>query len=147
MLAMRRYVLTTLIASALFVPTVLIAQTTNYVPLADYSGTPIGSVYGAGGQQTLPQYVRTLFAIALSAGAILAVIRLVWAGYKYMGTDMWSQKGEAKAIIKDVVFGMLLLLGTYLILYQINPCILNLDILQSFGSGGQACSYAQNGAF
>lgn len=114
----------------------------KFVPLACYKNTPLDNVYDS--NASLPKYIGSLFAIALSAGAILAVIRLVWAGYHYMGSDMWSSKDKAKTIINDVIWGMLLLLGTYLILYQINPCILNLDILQSFGNG-QTCSYVNGG--
>ncbi|HEY4487290.1 MAG TPA: hypothetical protein VI483_00830 [Candidatus Paceibacterota bacterium] len=112
----------------------------NFVSLACYKGTPLADVYQS---NSLPKFLSALFTVALSVGGIIAVIRLVVAGYHYMGSDMWSSKGKAKEIIQDVVFGLLLLLGTYLILYQINPCILNLDILQGF-RGGQTCNYASS---
>lgn len=115
----------------------------NFVPLACYRGTPLQEVYQS---NSLPKLLSGLFTVALSVGGIVAVIRLVIAGYHYMGSDMWSSKGKAKEIIQDVVFGLLLLLGTYLILYQINPCILNLDILQGF-KGGQTCNYGSSGIF
>ena len=58
----------------------------------------------------------------------------MFAGFLYMGSDFWDKKNQAKEIIQDVVLGLLLLLGTYLILAQINPEILNLNILKSFSS-------------
>ncbi len=60
-----------------------------------------------------------------------AVLRLVYAGYMYMGSDMWSSKGKAREIIRDTTLGILLLLAIWLILFQINPNILNLNILQN----------------
>ena len=128
------------LAFAFALPTLAVAAdpTTNFVPLASYNNTPLQSVYSS---PSLASYISGLFTMALSLGAILAVVRLVWAGYNYMGSDMWSSKQKARDIIVDVVWGMMLLLGTYLILYQINPCILNLSILQTFGSGGSTCSY------
>ena len=108
----------------------------KFVPLACYKGTPLSDVYSANTKQenALPLYINRLFTIALSAGAIIAVVRLMFAGFLYMGSDFWDKKNQAKEIIQDVVLGLLLLLGTYLILAQINPEILNLNILKSFSS-------------
>ena len=107
----------------------------KFVPLACYKGTPLADVYSATGEpNTLALYINRLFTIALSAGAIIAVVRLMFAGFLYMGSDFWDKKNQAKEIIQDVVLGLLLLLGTYLILAQINPEILNLNILKSFSS-------------
>ena len=92
------------------------------------------SVYNSG---NLAQYVNTLFTVALSVGAILAVLRIAYAGYLYMATDMWSTKGKAKEILGDVTLGLLLLLSIYLILNQINPEILKLDVLRNIGAAGR----------
>ena len=140
----RRWIFTIAITILILIPAAgYAADQSNFVPLASYQNTALDNFYSssAGGSNSLGTYFSNLFKIALSAGAILAVVRLVWAGYNYMGSDMWSTKDKAKGIIQEVVWGMLLLLGTYLILYQINPCILNLDILQSFSGSGQACTY------
>jgi hypothetical protein len=48
-----------------------------------------------------------------------------------MGSDIWSTKQHAKDVFRDAVVGLLLLLAIYLILYQINPDILSLSVLQS----------------
>ena len=37
--------------------------------------------------------------------------------------------------IRDAIIGLMLLIGIYIILFQINPCILNLNVLQDFQSG------------
>lgn len=81
-----------------------------------------------------------LFQIALSAGAILAMFRIAWAGYKYMTTDAFGQKNDAKEILRDAIFGLLLLYGIYLILNQINPQILQLD---AFNTDAQSANTSQ----
>lgn len=80
----------------------------------------------------LVQFVQSLFIFALTLGAIIAVVRLMYAGYLYMGSGgMWGSIEKAKEIFGNVVFGTLLLLAVWLILNQINPNILNLDILST----------------
>lgn len=92
------------------------------------NSSKLGQLYGS---TDLVSFVNTLFTAALSIGAILAVLRLAYAGYIYMASDMWSSKSHAKEVIGDVVLGLLLLLSVYLILHQINPHILDLNVLQN----------------
>lgn len=80
---------------------------------------------------SLADFFSALFYTALAIGAILAVLRLGYAGFKYMTTDLFHQKQNAREIINQAVLGLLLLLSVWLILNQINPDILNLDILRS----------------
>lgn len=103
-----------------------------FAPLVDSSQSPmLTSVYQSG---NLASFVNVVFKVALSIGAILAVLRIAYAGYMYMTSDAWGNKSKAKEILGDVVLGLLLLLGTYLILAQINPDILNLDALKTIQS-------------
>jgi len=84
------------------------------------------NVYNTG---NLAEYINTLFTTALSIGAILAVLRIAYAGYQYMTTDAWGSKQHAKEILGDVTLGLLLLLSIFLILKQINPELLDLSVL------------------
>lgn len=103
-----------------FVP---LAPTPSSGPLSQLYSTPSGD---------LSVFINAVFRFAIAVGAIAAVLRLAFAGYLYMGqADMWSHKGEAKKIIGDVTLGVLLLLGIWLILNQINPDILKLNALQN----------------
>ena len=114
-------------AGILFAATAAYAQTAGFAPLADSAQSPmLSGVYNSKG---LAEYVNAIFTTALSVGAILAVLRIAYAGYKYMTTDAWGSKSEAKEILGDVVLGILLLLSIYLILRQINPDLLKLDVL------------------
>lgn len=80
--------------------------------------------------QNLAQFFNTMFKAAIVVGAMLAVLRLGYAGFVYMTTDVMSQKQSARSIISNAVLGLLLLLAVWLILNQINPNILNLNVLQ-----------------
>jgi len=114
---------------------VMFQVTGKFIPLADTpASSKLGQLYAS---QGLGDYVNKLFLFSLTIGAILAVVRLMWGGYLYMGSgDMWSSKGAAKEVLRDAILGLLLLLAIYLILFQINPCLLNLNVLQSMGGQG-----------
>ncbi|OGG45009.1 hypothetical protein A2673_02880 [Candidatus Kaiserbacteria bacterium RIFCSPHIGHO2_01_FULL_50_13] len=81
--------------------------------------------------QDLATFINNAFKIAISVGAILAVMRIAWAGYLYIASDLWPSKQKGREILQDVALGLLLLIAVYIILYQINPDILNLDAIRS----------------
>jgi hypothetical protein len=80
---------------------------------------------------SLTQFFNAAFKTALVIGAMLAVLRLGYAGFVYLTSDLPGSKGNARTIISEAVLGLLLLLAVWLILNQINPQILNLNILQN----------------
>lgn len=117
--------------------------------LAD-SASVLGNLFAS---NDLSAFFNAFFKTAIVAGAMLAVLRLGYAGFLYMTTDAFGEKGKAKSIIQDAVIGLLLLLSIWLILNQINPNLLNLNILQGVrqspansGQGTQAAPFggAQN---
>ena len=98
-----------------------------FAALADFDqSSKLSQLYRP--NQDLPTYLNSIFKVAISAGAIIAVLRLSYAGYMYMGSDLWHNKERAKEIIRDVFLGIFLLLSVYIILYQINPNLLNLKV-------------------
>ena len=113
-----------------------IVEVPAFRPITDgiSEGPPLLARAFAG--QNLGEFLTSLFNIAISVGAILAVLRIGYAGFKYMTTDSAGEKGGAKEIIQNAVLGLLLLLGIVLILERINPDILkfNLDLQSSAGS-------------
>lgn len=114
--------------------------TTEFVPLESFGGSrKLADAYNT---PELGPFIQKVFVGAISLGAILAVLRLAWAGFTYMASDLPGVKSSAKEIISDTFLGLFLLLGIWLILYQINPDILKLKInitnptSQSSGSTG-----------
>ena len=87
------------------------------------------------GSGSLTELFNGAFRFAIAIGAILAVLRIVYAGFKYMTTDLFGVKNDAKEIIFNSLSGLFLLLAIWIILNQINPNILKLDLLQSASSG------------
>ncbi len=98
---------------------------------------------------SLSSFFNSAFTMSISIGAILALFRIVWAGYLYMGSaDMWSSKQHAKDVFRDAIVGLLLLLAIWLILNLINPCILDTTVLDAGQAAGEchgAINSAQNG--
>lgn len=101
----------------------------EFCPLADVEGTKLAGLYDSSEDGSLATFMSRIFTFAISAGALMAVLRLTYAGYLYMVTDLWTTKGKAIEIIQTTTLGLFLLLAVYLILYQINPQILSLQIL------------------
>lgn len=120
----------------------LLAFLAASVPLLTYAqGTTISTLVSGSVEACMSgciePLINGLFTAALSVGAMLAVLRIGYAGWLYMGSaDMWSNKSTAIGVFQDAIIGLLLLLGVWLILYQINPCILNLDFTRNIGGTG-----------
>lgn len=104
----------------------------GFVPLECFQGSR--KLTDAYRSEDLGSFMNKVFVGAISLGAILAVLRLAWAGFVYMSSDLWTSKEKAKEIIKETLLGLFLLLAIWLILYQINPDILSLNILRNIKS-------------
>lgn len=76
-------------------------------------------------------FVQIAFNTSITIGAVLAVARIGYGGFLYMGSDSWSTKTRAKEVLVDAVTGLVLLISVVLILQYINPNILKLDIIVS----------------
>ena len=125
---------------------VLFQAAAQFQPLADLgaqSGSKLSGIYTGGDLST---YISKMFVFAISIGAIIAVVRLMWAGYLYMGSEMWSSKEKAKTVFREVIFGLLLLLSIYLILQKINPQLLNIQILDSVKNSASTGQQAPAGS-
>src|SRR3989344_247956 len=117
-----------LLAIGVIAPDIVLAQCTDgFCPLAEVKGTKLATLYSdTGGDLSI--FIGRLFGFALSIGAILAILRIAWGGYLYMTTDLWSTKERAREVLRETVLGLLLLLAVYIILHQINPAILDLNL-------------------
>lgn len=116
-----------IILLAVTLPSLVVAlEPSQYQPLA----TGIPGVTDKAGTPTLVQYLNAIFTLTISIAALIAVVRIVIAGFQYMMTDAWGSKEEATSTIKAVVVGLVVLLLSTLILKTINPDLLNLNILQ-----------------
>jgi hypothetical protein len=100
--------------------TVGILTVFNYV----YPGSAAGYQPGSGNVRgvTLTQYIISIYNYAASIIALLAVIVIIVAGYRYMSAMGNPQYlSEAKAMSVGAITGLVLVLLSYLILSTLNP--------------------------
>jgi len=95
----------------------------GFVPLVGLPGLTDTSA-----KRTLADYLNALFRLAIGLGALIAVIRIIYAGVKYMSRDSFFAKEEAKSDIQTSLLGLLIMLSVVLVLTVINPNLLNLNV-------------------
>jgi len=110
-----------LILACLF-PTISFANTSDYLitPLE-----PIPSLYGD--ETTSPDlagFARNAFKFSIGIGAALAILMIVVGGFEYMGSESIGGKDSGKKKIQDALYGVLLLIFSYVLLNTINPDLL-----------------------
>ena len=74
------------------------------------------------------QYIEGVFMLIIGIAGVLAVIMIIVGGIQYMSTDAISGKSEAKTKIQNAIFGLLLALGAWIILYSINERLVTFDL-------------------
>ena len=74
----------------------------------------------------LGNYLNIMIKLFFGICGVLAVIMIVMGGIEYMTSDLISSKEAGKESIRNAVLGLLLALGSYLILNTINPDLLNI---------------------
>jgi hypothetical protein len=100
----------------------------NYTPLAPLPGFTSIDVTDVNG---LSIYLNTMIALFIGICAVLAVIMIVLGGIQYATSELISSKEAGKERIRNALFGLLLALGSWLILNTINPDLLNTNPLAS----------------
>lgn len=92
----------------------------QYVPLAPLPGLEDT------GDTNLENYLGVLFKIGIGLAGVFSVLMLIIAGMQYIsGASSHSARSDAHEKITNAIFGLLLALGSWLILNAINPAILN----------------------
>jgi hypothetical protein len=69
-----------------------------------------------------------MFKLGIGIGAVFAVLMIVIGGLQYMTTDSLQGKDEGRKRIKNAIYGLVLVIGSYTILYTINPNLLTLNL-------------------
>ncbi len=91
--------------------------TCTYTPLEPLPGQPAAGQ----GALTFAQYISNIFTISIVIGSMIAVAVLVVSGITYMMSEALPSKDWGKRKIKQALWALLVLLGSYLILSTINP--------------------------
>lgn len=86
---------------------------------------PIGNIKAIGGDgRTLGDYINLMVKIFLGICGALAVIMIIIYGVQWMGTDSVFGKTEAKQHIGGALMGLVLALGSWMLLNTVNPDLL-----------------------
>jgi hypothetical protein len=64
----------------------------------------------------------------IGISAALAVIYIIFGGIQYMSTDAVGAKKDGKKTIQNAILGLLLVIGSYSILYTVNPKLVNFNL-------------------
>jgi len=110
-----------------------VPQTSNYeflAPLPDPFGTQgelLKNIDTAGGN-ALGRYLNIIIRLAIGFAAVLAMIMIVMGGIQYMTSELVSSKEDGKNRINNALLGLLVALGAWLILFTINPALLNTNV-------------------
>lgn len=84
--------------------------------------------YTINAENPISGYLNILIKIFIGICSVLAVIMIIVGGLEYMTTELVSTKESAKSRITNAIFGLILALGAWTILYQINPRLLDADL-------------------
>lgn len=77
----------------------------------------------------LTQYIKYVFYFALAISGIIALISLIWAGFIYLTSAGSVEKmTDAKSRMGAAFLGLVILFGSWMILYTINPQFTELKI-------------------
>lgn len=76
----------------------------------------------------ISRYLNILIRIFIGICAVLAVMMMVIGGLEYMTSALPGNKESGKDRIKGAIFGLLLALGSWTLLNQINPNLLNTEM-------------------
>ena len=82
-----------------------------------------------GGGQGLSAYFNQLYMATVAVGAILAFLRIAFAGAKWSLSEIVSDKASAKNDIKGALLGLAILLVPFIVLNTIYSGLTNLNIL------------------
>jgi amino acid transporter len=99
-------------------------QFPGYQPLTSIPGVENQSVDTSGAG--LSNYLNSLYKLGVAAAAGLAVIMVIWGGVEYITAVAGEGKSGGKERITSAILGLLLALGSYIILNTINPDLLSL---------------------
>jgi hypothetical protein len=93
--------------------------------------TPLINIPGVNNpQDNFSDFINALYALAIGIAGLLAVVKLIIAGMRYMLSDVVTSKTDAIKDIYGAVFGLLIVLSAYLILYVINPDLTTTNVFK-----------------
>jgi hypothetical protein len=104
----------------LFLPLISLAVAPTYTMITGIPGVdPANTDFGV--------FINSIYALSIAIAALLAVIKIIIAGVKWMMTDVVTSKSEARSDIEGALLGLLVVLSAVLILTIVNSQIVNFN--------------------
>jgi hypothetical protein len=107
-----------------------IAHADGYIPLVADTFPEV-----AHGSGSFAKFLDTVYRYGIVIAGILGVIMLIIAAIQHMTTDAFTKKSELKKRMGEILGGLLLAVCSYLILYTINPQLVQINF-GALGEGG-----------
>lgn len=123
---MKKIFFALVILSVLVLPAYVFAQSESggFQPLTD-----IQALQFTGNSDSLPDFLNSVYKVAIGLAAVIGVLQLMRAGLTWMTAGGSHEKiGEARGLIRDTFLGLLLVLAPTIVFSLINPDILSLRI-------------------
>lgn len=96
----------------------------GFEPLVVIPGVTTADVVNKG----LGPYIVGIYKTSISLSIVAAVLMFMYHAFWYTTSEAIGNKGAAKAGMKNVIYGILLILSSYLILQTINPELVNFSL-------------------
>lgn len=111
------------VAAVCLVPFSAIAA--DFVPLVGIPGV-------TDGPQDFNAYINALYTLSISVAALIAVLKIIVAGAKYMLDDTGvGSKSAAKEDIRNALVGLLIIISAVVILDTVNTDLTNMQIFDA----------------
>lgn len=101
------------------------SQPSVYKPIVGVPGLSNSGGY------TTQAYVNAIYKLSITIGALIAVVRIIFAGVEYMFDGVITHKSDAIKKIRGAIFGLLIILSAVLLLNTINPNLTTLSIFNN----------------
>lgn len=113
---------------------------------SSYSYTPMETIPGFGAPTDFPSYIVAVYKFGLWTIGISALLMITLGGYIYLtSAGNASQVGKAKGIITDAIIGLIMAITSWLLLYTINPDLVQIPALSSSSSSSSSSSQDSTG--
>jgi hypothetical protein len=113
-------------SAALLVPAAIALAAdgvTSYIPLVSLPG-----LFTAGTATNPVEIIKGIYGLAIGIGSVIATVMIIYAGFEYMYVESIMGKSAAKERIMNAFWGLLVILGSYILLRTINPSLVEFNI-------------------
>lgn len=126
---MKKIILASLIFLFLGLVPHVLADTSNFVPLAGIPGLTENITVSSETQTMFATFFNNLYKFLVGFAAVLAVIEIIWGGLEIaVNRENVSKITDAKGRIVQAILGLILVLSPVVVFSIINPNILNLSL-------------------